>query len=63
MSLFDIIYDFISNNLLSSSIEIATSYNQALTLLLTHTTIILIYISLVLFIVGIFKFVSNMFRW
>lgn len=64
MSLFDIIYNFISNNLLSSMIESSTSYNQTLTLLLTHSTIILIYVALVMFVVGVFKFVSNLFsRW
>lgn len=64
MTLFDIIYNFISENLLNSAVEGVTTYNQTLTLILTHTSIILIYVVLVLFVVSIFKFVSNLFcRW
>lgn len=61
MSLFDIIYNFISDNLLNTTIDGVATYNSTLTLLLTHTTIVLIYVVLVMFVVGVFKFVSSLF--
>lgn len=61
--MFDIIYNFIYNNLLTTSIDTATTYNQQLALILSHVSIALIYIVLISFLVWIFKVVSGAFLW
>lgn len=61
--MFDIIYNFIYENLLSSTIESTFIYNQQLALIMTHVSVVLIYIVLVSFIVWLFKIVSGAFLW
>ena len=61
--MFDIIYNFIYENLLSSTIESTVIYNQQLALIMTHVSVVLIYIVLVSFIVWLFKIVSGAFLW
>ena len=61
--MFDIIYNFIYENLLSSTIDSTVIYNQQLALIMTHVSVVLIYIVLVSFIVWLFKIVSGAFLW
>lgn len=61
--MFDIIYNFIYDNLLTTTIETAVVYNQQLALILSHVSIGLIYLVLVSFIVWMFKIISGAFLW
>lgn len=66
MTLYDLIYDFITNNLLSTSLDLPTetiAYNTQLANILTHVSIVLIFAFLVMLIIWLFKLVGGLFKW
>jgi hypothetical protein len=60
--MFDIIYNFISQNLTNTTIPSAVSSNSSLTLILSSITIILIYSFLVWVVVWAFKFITGLLK-
>jgi hypothetical protein len=61
--MYDLVYDFIFNNLLNSVAPGNHSYYEELGLLLTHTTMWLFYIVLVMLIVHLFNSFRSMTRF
>jgi hypothetical protein len=61
--MFDMIYDFIDQYLIGSTMSGGHLYLQDITVILTHISIWLIYIVLIMLLVHVFNAFRSMTRW
>lgn len=61
--MYDLVYDFILNNLLNATIHGGHQYYNEMALVMTHTTLWLFYASLVLLTIHLFNSFRSMTRF